>query len=40
MEYVKEHGDEELYARIDSSYSSGDEDVEVPLLFFEMASKR
>ncbi|KAF3781028.1 CRM-domain containing factor [Nymphaea thermarum] len=28
MEDVKEHGDDELYARIDSSYSSNDEDTE------------
>jgi hypothetical protein len=29
IEKVKDQGDEELYARLDSAYSSEDEDVEV-----------
>jgi hypothetical protein len=29
MEDVKDQGDEELYAKLDSAYSSDEEDVEV-----------
>lgn len=32
MEEVKEHGDEELYSRLDSTYLSDDEGTEVALI--------
>lgn len=32
MEQVKDQGDEELYAKLDSAYSSDEEDAEVSVL--------